>query len=192
MATDLPPPLNVALAQSPETLGRLLEACRSYLLKVAGAEMESRLLAKAGASDLVQEVFLEAHRAIERFHGATPEALLGWLRGILLNKVAEFHRAHQHTQKRAITREVAPAADLGIPAPGATPSGEVAACEQQERIQAALARLPPDDRQIIVWREWDGLPFAEIGQRLGKSADAARMQWGRAVERLGAELGDAE
>jgi RNA polymerase sigma-70 factor (ECF subfamily) len=44
---------------SREALGRLLETCRPYLLLVANNELDRDLQAKAGASDLVQETFIE-------------------------------------------------------------------------------------------------------------------------------------
>ena len=52
----------------------------------------------------------------------------------------------------------------------------------------ALDRLPEHYRQILIWREWDELPFADIGQRLAKSVDAARMLWWRALERFNQEM----
>lgn len=47
---------------SDDALGESLEACRAYLLLVARQEIDPALMAKAGASDLVQETFLEAQR----------------------------------------------------------------------------------------------------------------------------------
>ena len=43
-------------------------------------------------------------------------------------------------------------------------------------------------RNVIVWRNWEGASFAEIGRRLGRSEDAARMLYGRAMERLQEEM----
>ena len=45
---------------SRQALGQILESCRNYLLLIAGKELTSDLQAKGGASDLVQETFLEA------------------------------------------------------------------------------------------------------------------------------------
>jgi RNA polymerase sigma-70 factor (ECF subfamily) len=64
--------------------------------------------------------------------------------------------------------------------------------EQAQRLWAAIDRLPDDYRRVMTLRYTDGLAFAEVGQRLGRSADAARMLWARAVERLKDDLtGDA-
>ena len=47
--------------------------------------------------------------------------------------------------------------------------------EQTHRLQAAIDRLPDDYRQVIALRYHEGLAFDEVGRRLGRSADAARM-----------------
>ena len=62
--------------------------------------------AKGGASDLVQETFLEAQRDFPRFQGTSEAELLGWLRQMLLNNVANFTR-HYRITKREVGREVA-------------------------------------------------------------------------------------
>jgi DNA-directed RNA polymerase specialized sigma24 family protein len=36
----------------------------------------------------------------------------------------------------------------------------------------------------VIWRYWDDLPFETIARRLGKSPEAARMLWLRAIEKL--------
>jgi RNA polymerase sigma factor (sigma-70 family) len=58
----------------------------------------------------------------------------------------------------------------------------------------ALDSLPDDYRQVIALRYWENLDFDEIGQRMGRSAAAARKLWLRAVERLelGGGLGNVE
>ena len=56
--------------------------------------------------------------------------------------------------------------------------------ERQADVDACLAGLPADYRAVIVWHHRDGLAFDEIGRRLGRSADAARRLWSRAIDRL--------
>src|SRR4051812_46159075 len=58
-----------ARAGSHEALGQLLDGCRGYLLRIARDELDPRLQAKGGASDLVQETFLEAQRDFAAFTG---------------------------------------------------------------------------------------------------------------------------
>jgi RNA polymerase sigma-70 factor (ECF subfamily) len=163
------------------------------LLAVANRELEPGLQPKAGASDIVQEAFLEAHRIFGRFQGRSRDELLAWLRAILLNKLADFDRHYRGTDKRRIDREVAweaAAAPAGpLAAVGPSPSSAAVEDEEARKLRAALERLPPHYRQVLVWRQWDELPFEEIARRLGKSTDAARMLWWRALEQLRGELG---
>jgi DNA-directed RNA polymerase specialized sigma24 family protein len=89
-ATDAARWLLEARAGSREAPGRVLEACRRYLLLIADRELDPALKAKGGASDLVQQTFLEAHRDFGRFHGDSEEQLLAWLRQPLRYNLADF------------------------------------------------------------------------------------------------------
>ena len=53
-----------------------------------------------------------------------------------------------------------------------------------------MTRLSNDHRSVLRLRYWDGLTFPEIGERLGRSPDAVRKLWYRAVERLQEEMND--
>ena len=48
--------------------------------------------------------------------------------------------------------------------------------------------LDEEDRELVLLRQWDGLEFAVLGERLGVSTDAARMRFQRAVGRLAQTL----
>src|SRR5262249_21485567 len=87
--------LPAARQGSREALGRLLEACRDYLLLVANKELDPQLQPKGGASDLVQQTFLEAQRDFARFAGNSEEELLAWLRRLLLNNLGDFTRRYR-------------------------------------------------------------------------------------------------
>src|SRR5437762_14358353 len=103
---DLHEWLSSARNGSPDALGVALESCRAYLLLVANQELDSGLQAKGGASDLVQETFLEAHRDFPGFEGSSADELRGWLRKILLHNLANFARHYRDTDKRKLAREV--------------------------------------------------------------------------------------
>jgi RNA polymerase sigma-70 factor, ECF subfamily len=77
---------------SQPSLGRMLESCRQYLLLVANQELRPELQGKVGASDLVQESFLEAQRDFAGFEGQTEAELLAWLRRILLRACGKINR----------------------------------------------------------------------------------------------------
>jgi RNA polymerase sigma-70 factor, ECF subfamily len=175
----------------PATFDESLAACRNYLLLVADEELDVDLRAKIGASDLVQETLLDARRGHDQFCGGTHVQLRAWLRGILLNKITDAARHYNGTQKRRLTREVSLERDLGsrvrnnLADPAAeTPSRLVCKDERAESLARAMARLSEEHRRVIRLRNWDQRSFAEIGQRMNRSAEAARKLWSRAIERL--------
>jgi RNA polymerase sigma-70 factor (ECF subfamily) len=168
---------------SAEALGSLLEACRPYLLLVAHEHLQPDVQSKVGPSDLVQETFLKAQQHFERFQGETEEELLAWLRRILFNNLLNSVRLYTDTDKRRIDREVELALKDSIdPAP--SPGSDLIAREQAGEVRQAVERLAGDYRRVVLWRNWERLPFEEIGRRLGRSAEAARKLWARAVDEL--------
>jgi RNA polymerase sigma-70 factor (ECF subfamily) len=189
--------LAAAREGNPDALGRLLQGCRRYLLLAAGRALESSLRPKEGASDLVQQTFVVAQRDFQTFRGNTLGELLAWLNRILEHQLSKQVRYYKQTSKRNVRREVPLDAgdhpdNLGIVDGRPAPGEHVASADEQRRVRAAIEQLPDDYKQVLVLRTWQRLPFAEIGQRMGRSAGAAEKLWLRAVERLQAALRNVE
>jgi RNA polymerase sigma-70 factor (ECF subfamily) len=187
--------LTAARAGSVEAVGQALQACRNYLLLVAGQELPSDLHAKGGASDLVQETFLEAQRDFRRFQGTSEAELLAWLRQILVNNLANFTRRFR-AGKREVNREVgldtddsARAGAAALPDSILTPGSQAVEREQAEVLHRSMERLPDDYRQVLALRYQEGRSFEEIGALLNRSPDAARKLFSRAMQRLREECG---
>jgi RNA polymerase sigma-70 factor (ECF subfamily) len=186
--------LAAARAGSDQMLGQVLEACRGFLLLVAQSELDPALRAKGGASDLVQETFLEAKRDFAQFHGNTDDELRAWLKQLLRNNVANFARRYRSGKRRA-DREVPlePGSSFaeragGIAADGATPSVLAVEREQNEALERALRQLPEDYRRVILLRYQEQRPFEEIARLMNRSPGAVRTLWSRAVRRLRQEM----
>ena len=69
-----------------------------------------------------------------------------------------------------------------------SPSVTAMAAEQAAALEKALGQLPDDYREVLLLRYQGDLSFEEIGQRLGRSANAARKLWLRALRKLEQEL----
>lgn len=181
-----------ARAGSAEALGTLLEDLRPYLLQVANAEMPADLRAKLGGSDLVQQTFLEAKKDFQHFAGNSEAELVGWLRTMLRDNLANWNRHYRGTAKRLVAREVplGGSALVGaeLVAREPSPSTRALAQEQSAALEHALSRLPDDYRQVIELRSRDQLPFAEIATRMQRSPEAVRKLWARALARLQQEM----
>ena len=185
--------LLAAQAGSNSALGQLLQGYRDYLNLLADEELGADVRVKAGASDLVQDSFLEAKRDFGQFTGKSSEEFQGWLRRLLLNNVANVIRSYRGTDKRDISRE-APAAlsDLNgtrsLAGKGKTASSIVMKNELLDALQMAIRKLPGHYQAVIQWRNYDRASFEDIGRRLERSVEAARKLWVRAVELLQQEL----
>lgn len=187
--------LSAARDGSRDALGQAFETCRRYLLGLAHQELNAGLRAKGGASDLVQETFLEAQRSFPDFRGNSEGELRAWLRQMLHHRALKFGRRYRTTQKRSLSSEVGRSIDSlagdptgGLPATLPSPSTEAMALEQAQCLRQALERLPDDYRRVITMRYVEQCSFEEIGQRMQRTGNAARLLWLRAIERVKQEL----
>jgi RNA polymerase sigma-70 factor (ECF subfamily) len=163
-------------------LGDVLEAFRKYLHAMARREIGGDLQSKSGASDLVQETFLDANLSIGSFEGRTEPEFLAWLRTLMLHNLSNFHRRYRSTARRSVAREV-PAASSYLPARQTSPARAVEQEDQFQLLQELIHTLPKEyNRVLTYWYEEKS--FEEIGALMGRSTNAARMLWMRAVQRL--------
>lgn len=163
-------------------IGRLLESFRPYLAAIAREELPSDLGGKLGASDVVQDTIIKGLERFPQFEGATREEFARWLRSILRNHLANVIEAW-NAQKRDVSREQP--GNSGIAdSSRASPSSALLSREEWERLESALSVLPDESRTVILLRHRDDRTFAQIGAGIGKSEEAARKIWVRAVERL--------
>jgi RNA polymerase sigma-70 factor, ECF subfamily len=183
---------------APEDPAGRLEGCRQYLLMVANEVIGPTLQAKVGASDLVQDTFLEAQRHLGVFRGRTRAELRGWLRKILECRLANIRRSYQATGKRATRKEVA-IETLQTESGGngevlasrlPSPSSHLLRSEWVATLEQALQRLPDRYRQTVAWRHQEQLSWDEIGRRMDCTAEAARKVWSRAIQQLRRELAE--
>jgi RNA polymerase sigma-70 factor, ECF subfamily len=196
---DPEPLLHAAQSGDGVALGGLLELYRNYLLLLARFQIGRRLQGKVEPADLVQETFLEAHRHFARFRGRTEGEFVSWLRQILAGTFANLLRRYLGTRQRDARLECDLAAELerssrvldaALVAKGSSPSQRAVRREQAVLLADALERLPPECREVIVLRHLEGLPFAEVARRMGRSLDVAKKLWPRALARLRDLMGE--
>jgi RNA polymerase sigma-70 factor (ECF subfamily) len=127
------------------------------------------------AEDIVQEAFLAALRALDRFDRRRPFG--PWLHRIVVNRAIDWSRA------RALRQEVGErdAADRAEPMAGDSHSDEVV---------SALARLPADQRAVVVLRYVLGYTPGEIAKLLDFPRGTVNSRLRRGLDRLAAELGE--
>jgi RNA polymerase sigma-70 factor (ECF subfamily) len=175
-----------------EAQARLLETVRPYLVQLAHGQLDSDLRPKMAASDVVQEVLLEAWEDLPEFRGTSRAEVVAWLQVLLKHQSVDATRRYRGAEKRSVDRELnfetVERAQGKLPAVDPSPSRQIMAHERQELVEQALRRLAADDERILRLRSQTELTFAEVGRILEISEEAARKRWTRATDRLASEL----
>jgi RNA polymerase sigma-70 factor (ECF subfamily) len=181
-----------------QALQTLLERYRGYVRLLVRCRATGRLQARVDSSDFVQETLLRAAQNIQQFQGASEEQWCAWLACIAEHEIVYQLRYHLGAAKRAASREQPAPADSGASClerwfAKAQTSPSLAAIRKERSLvlSNALARLPADHREVLVLRHLEGLPFADIAQRMQRSAGAVRVLWTRALKKLREELRNA-
>jgi RNA polymerase sigma-70 factor, ECF subfamily len=188
--------LSAAREGDQQQLGRLLTLYRNYLTILATTQLDARLRKRVSPSDVVQEAMLGATRDFSKFRGQSERELLAWLRQILINCLHHAYDTHVQAGRRDVRREVSLDDMNGamnrsvtrlagvLPDKGPSPSAPAHERERAVTIADRLARLRPDDRDVIVLRNLQGLSFEEVAERMGRKPGAVRMLWLRAIDRF--------
>jgi RNA polymerase sigma-70 factor (ECF subfamily) len=150
---------------------------------------------RVDTQDIVQNTLLNVLRTGPRFVCSDRTHMRALLARMVENTIrAEAH--HQQAGKRDRRREVredpaASASVLVLDRHAATitdPGSAAAHAETRDWLRLALELLDPDDRNVILWREYEGLAFADVAARLAMTEDAARMRFSRALPKLARKL----
>jgi RNA polymerase sigma-70 factor (ECF subfamily) len=127
------------------------------------------------ASDLAQDAFIRAYRALAKFKGESE--LRTWLYriavNVCLNRMALKTPAFEtiETDRHLDTR-------------GERPDEPVYRAERAELVKAAIAKLPRKQRATLILRVYHELPHDEIAQILGSSVGAVKANFFHALNNL--------
>ncbi|MBX3440759.1 MAG: sigma-70 family RNA polymerase sigma factor [Planctomyces sp.] len=181
-------------------MNALLDEHRQALRRMIDVRIDRRMSARVDASDVVQDVLLEASQRLPEYVRGPAIPFRIWLRQIAKDRMIDLHRRHR-AQRRDVSREqalaVAPLGDrssLDLAAQlfdsELTPAAATIRRELQRRFFLALDELPDDDREIILLRHVQHLGNSEAAQTLGLTPAAAGMRYLRALRRLRELLGE--
>ena len=128
------------------------------------------------ASDAAQDTFLKAFRALDRFRGEA--RFRTWLLTIASNVARGMLRQRERRRERPL--DEAP----DVPDQRSDASGEVSHSEESERVAELLSRLPEKQRLAVQLRTQEGLSFREVGEIIGSTEGAARVNYHHGIRRL--------
>lgn len=172
----------------------LVERYTDGLRARLSARIPERLRRRVSSSDVLQETCILAFARREDFEDRGEGSFGAWLDAIAERKLNEEIRRHAGTAKRAAHREVPrgrrpdTSAFVGRQR---SPSSIVQRGEDLERVREAMSRLSEDHRTVLRLALERGLPLREVAVQMGRSREAAKKLYGRAVVRLRALLDGA-
>jgi RNA polymerase sigma-70 factor (ECF subfamily) len=140
----------------------------------------------AAAEDATQDAFLSAYRSIASFRGGS---FRPWLMRIASNACTDELRRRQ--RRPAMSLDAPPPGSdepLELPDPAAGPEVEALRAEQQAVVQAALLKLPPDQRLAVVLCDMQGFAYEEIAEAMRTSVGTVKSRIARGREKLRREL----
>jgi RNA polymerase sigma-70 factor (ECF subfamily) len=147
-----------------------------------------RMLGNGGrAEDATQDAFLSAYRHIGSFKGTS---FRPWLMRIASNACTDELR--RRARRPALSLDAPPAGDgdpLDVADPAAGPEATALSSEVQALVQAALLRLPDDQRLAVVMCDMQGFAYEEIAEAMGTSIGTVKSRIARGREKLRRELG---
>lgn len=183
----------------PEAANGLLERHRDVLRRMVEARLDERIKRRVDASDIVQDVLVDANRRLAEYLENPRMAFLPWLRHIAQDRMIDAHRRHRGSAKRSVDREQAITSsmpdrstmDLAAQLRDSelTPATAATMQEMQKRFLSAMEELNDQDREIILMRHFEQLTNQETAESLGLTSPAASMRYMRAIQRLRKILG---
>src|SRR3954470_11362033 len=187
--------MDPARAGDPQALAALFDRFDDRLRHMVRLRLDRRLAGRLDTSDVLQEAYLEAHKRFGEYlrDPAIPAFL--WLRLVTGQALTDLHRHHLGARMRdaglgvSLHRGSLPQASsvslaellLGRLT---SPTRAAQRAEMQLRLQEALNRMDPVDREVLVLRHFEELSNAETAQALGLEKTAASNRYIRALRRL--------
>lgn len=168
-----------------EALAELVARDLPWLRGEAMRRMGDELRQRQDADDVVQQALIHVLQHGPRFEVADVEHYRAILLRIVENTVRKLIRDGRRQKRWAGREEPLPSGSVVALAASATrPSAAADRNERRAWIQLALELLDSRDRELVLQRQWQGLPFQQISAQLGIAEDAARRRFERAVARL--------
>ena len=173
----------------------LLARHREAIKRMIDRRMDRVVQHRVDASDIVQDVMLEANRRLGDYLANPTMPFQLWLRHMARDRLIDAHRRHRVASNRSVDREVSvpqPGMDdrsaddvvAGIADRELTPAAAATWHELERRFAAAVEQLEEADRQIVLLRHFEHLSTADAAAALGLSKPAAGMRYLRAMRRL--------
>ena len=161
------------LAGDVEAFGTLVERYRTEFGRIAAGMLRDR----DEADDVLQEAFISAYRSLGSCRD--PDRFRTWFYTIVTNRCRDALRKK-------------PAVDIDTVEVAAKETTDAATedAELADKLERAMAKLTPEQREVFVLKEIEGKSYEEMSVLLDLKVDALRMRVMRAKDVLRKALGE--
>ena len=180
----------------------LLERHRAAIRRMIDQRLDRVVRKRVDASDIVQDVLVEANRRLGDYLNNPTMPFQLWLRHMARDRVIDAHRRHRVAGTRSLDKEES--LDSPVDADHSqtnlaqkiadtelTPAAVATWHELEHRFANAVEKLDEIDRQIVLLRHFEHLSTGDVAEVLGLTKPAAGMRYMRAMRRLRVLLADA-
>jgi len=167
---------------------RLYLRFRDRLLLSIRCRLGARLRERLESEDILHSMFRDALSDVHRFVPQGPASVNRYLHACVLNKIRS-KAEHYGAQKRTGEVPLSDSLLAALPHPGDS-EPRYSQPEVYDRLEAALARLPEETREVILLRLVEDVPNQDVAAAIGKSPEAASKMYQRGLARLGVLLSE--
>jgi RNA polymerase sigma-70 factor (ECF subfamily) len=175
-------------------LAELFSMYRDRLWRIINFRLDSRLLGRVDADDILQEAYLAAAQRIEHYLDDSTSTFFIWLRLIANQTLIDVHRRHLGAKMRDASRDMsihahyAQATSMSIASQllgnFTSPSQVAMRDEVAAQLDKAIESMEPIDREVLALRHFEELTNSEVAEVLDIQQKAASIRYVRALKRL--------
>ncbi len=154
---------------------QLLDRHRGALRRMVALRLDRKIRQRVDASDIVQDVMVEANRRLSDYLQNPSMPFHLWLRHMARDRIIDAHRRHRGSAKRSVDREQRMVVASGMEhstmelaaqlSDGEmTPAAAATMHELQARFEDAISQLNEQDQEIVLMRHFEHLTNQEAAQ----------------------------
>jgi RNA polymerase sigma factor (sigma-70 family) len=162
-------------------MGHLFERLRNRTVLWCASRMSDQLRSKLDPEDAAHEILTHALKDFHQFHGGSLSEFGAWYWTVAENRLrdlVDYHGAKKRQPGDPLVQSQT------------SPSQAAAKGEMIDRLRRAIEALPEEHRAALRLVKLEGRSPEEVGHMLGKSANAIRILYCRAMKQLRDLLGD--
>jgi RNA polymerase sigma-70 factor (ECF subfamily) len=163
-----------------QAFGELIKRHHHRCVSLASCILQDR----GEAEDEAQNAYWKAFEHLDQFQGDADFSI--WLSRIVVNQCLMFMRAKRRTRFLYLDAGIAgfPGASIELPSWRPDPEGEVGSRQVKEVLNREIRCMPALLRNVLLLRDVEELPIAEVANRLGITIPAAKSRLLRARQEL--------